>query len=291
MSRARPMSVAALLDAPFRLIRRDLHLLAPWGVAVGVGSALPAMLQQVTLAALGGMAGMADNPAALIVWAMLANVTGLVGLALYFVGQFVLYTAVHRRLHGLDLPLQVVLRGALDWRLWVVGILEGLIHVAGLLLCGLPQLYLLPVLLPSMAIALEEDTHAGAIQRCFALAHHRGAEVGPLGTWGRAVAVLHAVTFVTMALSSLSSGPVIGVLFVRLWRSLSDGSFDPAAVQDMAMLPVWAQVPLSLLGGAAAGLALLYSVAARFTLYRDLRDTREGADLSAALDDLGGAGA
>ena len=113
----------------------------------------------------------------------------MVGVALYFVGGFVLYTAVHRRVHGLDLPIKTVLMGALDWRLWVVGILEALINVAGLLLCGLPQLYLFPVLLPSMAIALEEDTHAGAIKRCFQLVHHKAAEVGGLGTWGRAVAL------------------------------------------------------------------------------------------------------
>lgn len=291
MRRTRPTTVAELLDAPFRMVRRDLRLLAPWGVAVGVGSALPAMLQQVTLAALGGMSGMSDNPAALVVWAILANVTGLAGLGLYFIGQFILYTAVFRRMQGLDLPMMTVLKGALDWRLWVVGILEGLINLAGLLLCGLPQLYLLPVLLPSMAIALHEDTHAGAIKRCFQLVHHKSAEVSGLGTWGRAVALLHALTFVTMALSSLSSGPVIIVMIVRVWRSLSDGSFDPDVVQDMALLPVWAQVPLSLLGGAVAGLALLYSVAARFTLYQDLRDTREGVDLAEALDAAEGAGA
>jgi hypothetical protein len=284
MSRARPTTVAELLDAPFRLVRRDFKLLAPWGVAVGIGSALPAMLQQVTLAALGGMTGMSENPAAMIVWAILANVTGLAGVALYFVGQFMLYTAVFRRVQGLDLPIKTVLKGALDWRLWVVGILEGFINVAGLLLCGLPQLYLLPVLLPSMAIALHEDTHAGAIKRCFQLVHHKSAEVSGLGTWGRAVALLHALTFVTMALSSLSSGPMIIVMMVRVWRSLSDGTFDPEMMQDLALLPVWVQVPLSLLGGAVAGLALLYSVAARFTLYQDLRDTREGVDLAEALD-------
>lgn len=284
MSRARPMTVAALLDAPFRLVRRDLKLLAPWGVAVGITSALPSMLQQVTLAALGGMSGMADKPAALVVWAILANATALTGVGLYLVGQFVLYTAVFRRIQGLDLPIMTVLKGALDWRLWVIGILEALINVAGLLLCGLPQLYLMPVLLPSMAIALHEDTHAGAIKRCFELVHHRSAEVSGLGTWGRAVALLHAMTFVTMALSTLSSGPTLIVMTVRMWRSLSDGTFDPDMMQDLAMLPVWAQVPLSLLGGAVTGLALLYSIAARFTLYQDLRDTREGVDLAEALD-------
>lgn len=284
MSRARPMTLAELLDAPLRLVRRDLRMLAPWGVLVGVGSALPGLLQQVTLAALGGMSGMADNPAALMVWAMLANVTGLVGVALYFVGGFILYTAVHRRVHGLDLPIKTVLMGALDWRLWVVGILEAIINFFGLLLCGLPQLYLLPVLLPSMAIAIEEDTHAGAIKRCFQLVHHKAAEVSGLGTWGRAVALLHGITFVAMTLSALSSGPMFIVMFVRMWRSLSDGSFDPAMMQDLALLPIWAQVPLTLLGGSAAGLALLYSVAARFTLYQDLVQTREGTDLGAALD-------
>jgi len=291
MSRARPTTVAALLDAPFRLVRRDLKLLAPWGVAVGITSALPSMLQQVTLAALGGMSGMADKPAALVVWAVLANATALTGVGLYLVGQFVLYTAVFRRVQGLDLPIMTVLKGALDWRLWVIGILEALINMAGLLLCGLPQLYLMPVLLPSMAIALHEDTHAGAIKRCFELVHHRSAEVRGLGTWGRAVALLHAMTFVTMALSTLSSGPTLIVMTVRIWRSLSDGTFDPDMMQDLAMLPVWAQVPLSLLGGAVTGLALLYSIAARFTLYEDLRDTREGVDLAEALDAAEAAGA
>lgn len=291
MSRARPTTVAALLDAPFRLVRRDLKLLAPWGVAVGITSALPSMLQQVTLAALGGMSGMADKPAALVVWAVLANATALTGVGLYLVGQFVLYTAVFRRVQGLDLPIMTVLKGALDWRLWVIGILEALINLAGLLLCGLPQLYLMPVLLPSMAIALHEDTHAGAIKRCFELVHHRSAEVRGLGTWGRAVALLHAMTFVTMALSTLSSGPTLIVMTVRIWRSLSDGTFDPDMMQDLAMLPVWAQVPLSLLGGAVTGLALLYSIAARFTLYEDLRDTREGVDLAEALDAAEAAGA
>ena len=291
MSRARPTTVAALLDAPFRLVRRDLKLLAPWGVAVGITSALPSMLQQVTLAALGGMSGMADKPAALVVWAILANATALTGVGLYLVGQFVLYTAVFRRVQGLDLPIMTVLKGALDWRLWVIGILEALINMAGLLLCGLPQLYLMPVLLPSMAIALHEDTHAGAIKRCFELVHHRSAEVRGLGTWGRAVALLHAMTFVTMALSTLSSGPTLIVMTVRIWRSLSDGTFDPDMMQDLVMLPVWAQVPLSLLGGAVTGLALLYSIAARFTLYKDLRETREGVDLAEAMDAAEAAGA
>lgn len=291
MSRARPMSLAELMDAPFRLVKRDLRILAPWALLVGVGTAMPGLLQQMTLSALGGMSGMADNPIALMTWAILANATGMVGVAFYFVGGFVLYTAIHRRVHGLDLPAMTVLKGALDWRLWVVGILEGLLNVVGLLFCGLPQLYMLPVLLPSMVIALEEDTHAGAIQRCFQLVHHRAADVTGRATWGRAVALLHAITFVTLSLSTLSSGPILIVMGVRMWRGLSDGSFTPEAMQDLALLPIWAQVPLTLIGGAAAGLTQLYSVAARFTLYQDLVQTREGTDIAAMLDDAESPGA
>jgi len=284
MSRTRPTSLAELMDAPFRFVRREFRVLAPWAVLIGVSAAIPGLLNQVILSALGGMQGLSGNPAALMTWALLSQAAGLIGFALYFVGNFVLYTAVHRRLHGLELGVHEVLRGAIDSRLWIVTILEGMLNVVGLLLCGLPQLYLFPVLMPSLAIAMEEDVHTEAITRCFTLVHHAAADVRARATWGRAVALLHAVTFVTMSLTAVASAPIVVVMGVRTWRGLSDGTFTPEAMQDLALLPVWAQVPLSLLGGAATGLTLLYSVAARFHLYRDLVETREGTDLARALD-------
>jgi hypothetical protein len=280
----RPAELSTVLDNSLRFVRRELAVLAPWAALMGVLWSSPVLLQQAALSAIGGFGSGVTNPAAMMAFAVLSNVTGMVGLGLYFAGQFAIYTAVFHRLEGRPISWKTMARGAVDWRLWVVGILEGMINFAGILLCGLPQLYLFPVLQPSFAIVLHEDVHAAAIKRCFQLVHHKAQDVTPFKTWGRVVGVLHVIYFVQWALAAFTAAPVLIVMFWRVFRAMGDGSFTPEMMQTAALLPLWIQVPVTLIGGAMAGFGLLYGASARMHLYRDLRDTAEGEDLAAALD-------
>jgi hypothetical protein len=289
-ARARPAPLAEVLDAPFRFVKRELRVLAPWAAAMGAIWSTPMLVNQAALSMLGGFgSGGADNPATLIAVSLVSNAAGLLGGALYFVGLLGIYHLVYARLEGRAVDARLLWRAALDWRLWIVGIVEMVINFGSLLLCGLPMLYVLPVLLPSFAVVLHEDEHIGAIKRCFQLVHHSAGGVTAWRTWGRLVALLHVVYFVQSAVTSLTATPVFAVMGWRMWRSLSDGSFTPDMMQTAALLPLWIQAPITLLGGALGGVAMLYPVAARMFMYRDMRDTRDGTDLLEALDAAEGA--
>lgn len=285
-ARARPAPLAEMLDAPFRFVKQELRVLAPWAAGLGVIWSSPMLVNQAAMSMMGGFGDpdSATGAAQLIVLSLLSNAAGLFGAALYFAGSFCLYHMVFARLNGEEITPQLLWRAVLDWRLWVVGIVEAFINVLSLVACGLPMFYLLPVLMPSFAVVLHEDVHVKAISRCFELVHHKAGSVTAWRTWGRLVALLHVVYFVQSAVTSLTATPALGVMGWRVWRSLADGTFTPDMMQTAALLPLWIQAPLTLAGGALGGIAMLYPVAARMFVYRDLRDTRDATDLLEALD-------
>jgi hypothetical protein len=162
------------------------------------------------------------------------------------------------------------------------------LFVGGLVLLVLLQvvtlLYLLlRYALVSEVVVIEKRSFLGAMRRSASLMAGR---VGPslLDNCKIRLSILYAVNFCisvsVMAVTSLPRGLVNAAYGVS--------PFDPERF-DPALVPLWASVPVSVLGALAQAAVAPFGLLAVIVFYFDLRIRREGFDLELLASRLGGA--
>lgn len=275
--------LAQLVDEPLQFFKQNFRLLAPVGLFTGVLMSIPSVLQQAWFGGMNQQDMMEQmlSPGGMV--SFLVVTYGGVFLTLIAAGfmRFTQLAVVVDVLDGRPTSVFHGMRRALDWRLWVVAVLEGIIHsVAACFLC-LPLLYTSIAFYPATMVCLHERRGPSTFGRCIQLFHHRAGKRGAWTNFVRIVVALHAVMFITLAATSLGSTVLVTYQMTDLFTSLSEGNFDPEAFQTQP--PVWLSLPIGLFNGAVGGMAGMVTAALSAWVYRDLRDAAEGVDLRAAL--------
>lgn len=279
---------AALVDAPFAVVRAHRGPLLRVGFAAGALWGLPALPGQLLLALGEGMAVVLPPEAAAVVLptvqvmggSLSALASGFSFIALLF-GSVAVHAAARAALDGRPLTVRAAFRAALNGRAIGLEILRIGLYFAAYLCCGLPLL-VLPIFTSSaLPLVLRGDIGPWAALKRSAWLVWR--QPGRWSAIGQLVVVWHAVGFHLLALSSLSSLILGGWAAVVVLRAVSGGEVpDPAT-----MFPGWLQALVTLLGAVGYGLSAAYP-AVLFTAVSDhLDDAATGRTLAAGLDALG----
>ncbi len=279
---------AALVDAPFAVVRAHRGPLLRVGFAAGALWGLPALPGQLLLALGEGLAVVLPPEAAAVLLPTLqlmggslsALASGVSFIALLF-GSVAVHAAARAALDGRPLAVRAAFRAALNGRAIGVELMRLGIYFASYLCCGLPLLVV--PLFTSSALPLVLRSEIGPWEALKRSAWLVWRQPGRWSSVGQLVAVWHAVGFHLLALSSLSSLVLGAWAAVVVLRTVSSGDMpDPAT-----LFPGWLQALVTLLGTAGYGLSAAYP-AVLFTAVSDhLDDTATGRSLAAALDAVG----
>jgi hypothetical protein len=290
-SLTRPRELSRLLDEPMLFFREHFATLAPIGVFTGVAAAIPSMLQQAWLGGMSQQELMKQmmSPGGLVTFMLVVYGGVFVAFFVFTFMRFAQMAAVVDLMDGRETDVFKAMRRALDWRLWVVAVLEPIFHSAAFCLACLPFFYTTVVLYPAVMVALHERRAVSAFGRCFQLFHHKAGQRGAWSNYLRIVVVLHVITFVMVAMTSVGGTVVFAYQALDGFTQFADGNFDPNQLSSGA--PVWLSLPVGLFNGAVGGIGLMVTAAMNAWVYRDLRDTAEGVDLRLALAARRSAGA
>ena len=272
------LSVARMVDLPFRLLRpRFLQLWLP-ATAMAVVASAP---NQLAAAAMGAVDFTTDPMAALPAFgAMLVALP--VMLVAYTLVTAVVFDAVWDLTEGRPIDFVESIRSLDASRIAVIGILFIGVGV-GAGCCFVPGIALSVYLGLALPVAFVERRGIGeAFQRSLDLV--RG---GRNGAWWNDVAARALAMVVVSFVLQYALGSV--VTLPQTFYAMKVG-FDAAATgvpnpNAWGAIPWWLRIPTALGSGGVLALMLLYSSAASLLLYRYARERLEGTALETAIQD------
>jgi hypothetical protein len=270
----RELTVARLVDLPFRLLRPHLLqfllplsaafvvLAAPFQIASAQGlfTVDPANPKLGSLAVFVGMA-----PLALLGYSMVSITTNILVIDTF---------------EGRAVDLASALRRAVTGQKVLVSIFLNLGLILGSACCVVPGIAFTAYLSLAIPVVILEGRPAGAsLQRGLDLV--RGGRNGPW--WGpviaRSVAAVLVMVTLQYALGTLVALPTLPYIFKAAFESAASGYTANVA----GAVPWWIQAISSLGQGAVYALVCLYDAAAMWLIYRYARERLEGTDLQAAI--------
>jgi len=270
--------LAVLLDDAVRWTRRYVRVIYP-----------PIAIPVAVLAGLAAAAQIAWRPsrtmAAADPWQSLVRVYSMLAALLpYMLVVAVLYAAmtvaavdaVAGRAVDARRALRFVVRPRVLGTQLVVFFCEG----AALVACGLPALYVWPLLLMTVpAMADEGVTGGAAIGRSAELAHHNPRRRFLTSPLVKILALMAVGTVISLLATAVLQLPLMLVQVLVFVRKAASGEDLPGWFSSF----LWLQVPLRCLASLIISAVSLYSSFATALLFFDLRARREGDDLRRAI--------
>ena len=271
------LSVARMVDLPFRLLRHKFLQLWLPATAIAVLAASP---WQVATA----LGAFETGPDGLPTLAMAAGwlVAGPITFVIYTILSGVLYGVVLDLTEGRPIDFVRAFTSLDASRLAVIAVLF-VLSVAGFACCFVPGIVVSTYLDLAAPVAFVEGKSLGtAFQRSLDLV--RGSRDG--GWWSdvaaRSLAVVVVAILLQYALGSLVSLPQTLLIMKASFESAASGV--PVA-NVYKLVPWWISVPTALGSGAVYALSFLYTVSASLLVYRYAVERLEGTGLESAIQD------
>ena len=270
------LSVARMVDLPFRLLRpKFLQLWVP-ATAMALVAQSPWTLASVTGAAATGSDGL-PSLAAMGAWL----VAGPISFVAYAVMTGVIYGAVIDFMDGRPIDFLRSFRSLDLSRLAVIAILF-VVSLAGFFCCFIPGIVVSTYLDLATPVAfVEGKTPGNAFQRSLDLV--RGSRVD---WWSDVTARALAVVIVTIlfqyALGSLVTLPQTFLIMKASFESAASGV---PMVNAYDVVPWWITVPTAFGSACVMALSFLYQTTGSLLVYRYARERLEGTGLETAIQD------
>jgi hypothetical protein len=153
--------------------------------------------------------------------------------------------------------------------------------VLSFMACGLPALYVIPVLSFSLPAMLEEGAKGGrALGRSIELARYNPRGRFKDLPWAQMLGILFIGWVISSAIASLVQLPFVAIQQILAVRQALEGNLAPSTAV------AWLQVPTSLFGILATTVSWVYMAFGIAVLYREVRRRKEGEDIEAAVNGL-----
>jgi hypothetical protein len=166
-------------------------------------------------------------------------------------------------------------------RVLATELLHGAALVASLICCGLPALYVFPLLSFTMAAIVAEGLYFGAaLNRSAQLAHYNPRKRFLSSPLAQVLAVMLVGALLNYLVSLILALPLGATQMISTFRRAAAG--EPIRNPGMGMM--WAQVAIQVLISLLNTAVSLYVQFVISLLFFDLRRRREGADLRQAID-------
>jgi len=280
-----PVPFTVLLDDAVRWTRRFLRVIYP-----------PIAIPAAVLAGLVAAAQVAWQPsqpmAAADPWQSLVRVyTMLAALLPYMLLIGLLYAAMTvaavDAVAGRAVDARRALRFVVGHRALGTLLLAFLCEGAALIACGLPALYVWPLLRMTLpAMAAEGVTGAAALRRSAELARHNPRRRFLTSPLVKILALMLVVPVISLLATAVLQLPMMLVQTLVFMRRAASGEDFPGWFSSF----LWLQVPLRCLASLIVSAVYLYASFATALLFFDLRARREGDDLRLAIAGMTGAG-
>jgi hypothetical protein len=271
------LSVARMVDLPFRVLRPRFFQLWLPTTALAVAASVPTQLGS----AFGAFdVGANPLPALALLAAMLVGIP--VSAVVYTVLAGTVFGAVLDLTEGRPVDLYRSLRSLDLSRLGVIALLY-LFSFVGAACCILPGVAVATFLGPATPVAFVEGRAIGAaFQRSLDLV--RGGRDD--GWWNDVVARSLAVVVVTFLLQyALGTVVTLPQTLLVLKSTLDTAASGMEATDASQVIPGWLTILTMLGSGAVFALVQLYSAAGMLLVYRYARERLEGAGLERAIQD------
>lgn len=300
-----PRDLRELLDAPLDFLRQHGRSLLPVMVAGPLLAAIPLNVGPLitTLASFGGTT---TQLAGVMAGAIATYATAFLATVIYALNELAVLAAIRGIREGRVLTVKEAWQTGVTANLVIALLVKGALTYIAALACVLPIFYAMLVLIPfvpMMAMSPPEPMVVRgkevmrpldpmkALQRCFAWVHHKPDLTRPgatsMTTWTRLIVVLHAMAFVALPIMTLANLPTGIASGIFAFRKIASG-INPEDIGALSFtLPVYINLPLSLLAAVGNSMASAYQLLVGVAVYEDLRDSVTGQDIEAALDARG----